>query len=267
MALPVRNFRIRLTQGQLFCREVGNGQAIVFLHGSWGEGSEWLPVMELLERECHSLAPDLLGCGDSDRPKVHYSLALQVECLAAYLDALRLQKVVLVGRELGGWVAARYAAKYPEQVKGLVLMAAEGVQITTTPNRWQRERWLAARPSLYGGLLRSLFPLARFLKRHHGIEQLLALQQTLRRSPVACQILFQRRRTEIQAEWMSDQIPWLKPPVLILQGEGDRSVATALNRAYSQAPNVDLRLIPEAGEAMIQTHPEAIAEEIRRFLT
>ncbi|NJN85784.1 MAG: alpha/beta fold hydrolase [Leptolyngbyaceae cyanobacterium SL_7_1] len=98
MVLPVRNARIRLSQGQLFSREVGHGRAIVFLHGSWSDGSEWLPVMEQLADQFHCLAPDLLGCGESDRLTLNYSVDSQVESLADYLEALKLRDLLLVGR-------------------------------------------------------------------------------------------------------------------------------------------------------------------------
>jgi pimeloyl-ACP methyl ester carboxylesterase len=129
MTLPVRNSRIRLSQGQLFCREIGDGKAVLFLHGSWRDGSQWLSVMEQLGSKQHCFAPDLLGCGDSEHPKINYSIELLVESLAEYLDAAKVRDVWLVGHEVGGWVAAGYALRYPAQVKGLVLIGAEGVNV------------------------------------------------------------------------------------------------------------------------------------------
>ena len=81
MPLPVRNSRIKLSQGLLFWREVGQGSAIVFLHGSWKDSSQWLPVMQQLSKHCHCFAPDLLGFGESEVVKGRCSIALQVECI------------------------------------------------------------------------------------------------------------------------------------------------------------------------------------------
>jgi haloalkane dehalogenase len=80
-----RNSRIKLPQGLLFWREVGEGMPIIFLHGAWNDSSQWLKVMELLSQDAHCLAPDLLGFGESDRPNIHYSIDLQVDCLAKFL--------------------------------------------------------------------------------------------------------------------------------------------------------------------------------------
>ena len=119
----LRNSRIKLSVGNIFWREVGLGPSLVFLHGSWDDGSQWLRTIEHLSPDFQCFAPDLLGFGDSERPNVHYSIDLEVECLAQYLDNLNLRQVYLIGHSVGGWVAASYAIKYPDRVQGLVLLA------------------------------------------------------------------------------------------------------------------------------------------------
>ena len=51
---------------------------------------------------------------------------------SGFLQAVKLEKVYLVGHSLGGWIAASYALKYPEKIDGLVLLAPEGVKIART---------------------------------------------------------------------------------------------------------------------------------------
>jgi haloalkane dehalogenase len=92
--IPLRNSRIKLSQGQIFWHEVGQGTAIVFLHGSTDDSSQWLSVIEHLSEDYHCFAPDLLGFGESERPNVHYSIDLEVECLADLLEALRQREVI-----------------------------------------------------------------------------------------------------------------------------------------------------------------------------
>lgn len=266
MTLPIRNSRIRLSQGQLFCREIGSGKAFLFLHGNWQDGSQWLSVMDLLGSRHHCFAPDLLGCGDSERPNIHYSIEVLVESLAEYLEAVKVRDIWLVGHEVGGWVAAAYALRYPEQVRGLVLIGAEGATVRGVNQRWFWERWLIARFSPVPWVLRSLFPIARLIGRHSKIKQLLALQKQLKRSPAVCQLLFNRRQAVIQAELLNDRIAWLKMPILILQGERDRSIATAFNQVYAQAPHAKLHLISDADENLVKTMPDRLAQEIQDFL-
>ncbi len=234
MTLPIRNARLRLSQGQLFWRELGGGQTLVFLHGTWCDGNQWLPWMSQLHQRYHCVAIDLLGFGESERPKLHYSIDLEVECLAELLEALRLRQVCLIGDSIGAWVAASYALRFPEQVKALVLLEPEGV---LEPHGSQSARWLTVQPSVSGWLLRSLLPIARVLKWDAWIRQQLEFQQQLQRSPVACKLLFARRAVEIQAEGLRNRLPWLKLPVLLLQAEQDSVAVKAANQVFAaEAP-------------------------------
>lgn len=264
MPLPIRNARIRLTQGQVFWREVGQGAAIVFLHGSWEDSSQWLPLIECLSAKYHCLAPDLLGFGESEQPNVHYSIGLEVACLAEHLDALRLRQVYLVGHSLGGWVATSYALKYLEKVEGVVLLAPEGVQVKGLGRRWWRTKLLTLPVAGWG--LRSLHALRNILPLR-GIEQLLQRRQELLDFPVACKLLFQRRQAELRSEQLQEQLKWLKLPVLVLQGKHDPAEVRLLNQAYTQlAPHTALQQLPGSTPDLLATQPEVIAQAIRAFV-
>lgn len=265
MNLPIRNSRIRLSQGQLFWREVGRGPVLVFLHGSWSDSSQWLPVIEHLCSRYQCLAPDLLGFGESERPRVAYSIALEAECLAEFLEVLRLRPVYLVATEVGAWVAAHYALQHLEAVRGLVLLAPEGVQTARTSHRWAGARWATSKLPLALWLLRAIAPLARWLGRS-GIDHLLHQRPQWMQSPVACKLLFQRRRAAFQAELLTDKVSGLKLPLLIVQGDRDSATTVELNRVYATAPEATRQLI-SGDYPLTQTNPEAIAQQIDAFVT
>jgi pimeloyl-ACP methyl ester carboxylesterase len=263
MPLPVRNSRIRLSHGLLFWREVGQGIPLIFLHGSWEESSQWLPLIEHLEYEFHCFAPDMLGFGESERPPMHYSIGLEVECLAEYLDALRLQQVYLVAHSLGGWVATTYALKCPERVKGLILLAPEGLQVPELRYRWLG-RWLLSKAAVVR-LVRSLHRLKIF--RFKSLTQLLQTQQQMLESPLTGKFLFQRRQAEIKAESLQERLTWLKSPVLLLQTEKDGSPAALLNQTFARlAPQAELKkLFPSCVDGL-RTRADAIATTLREFI-
>lgn len=266
MPLPLRNSRIKLTQGQLFWREVGQGAIVVFLHGSWSEGSEWIPVMERLSRAYHCFAPDLLGFGESDRPRSRYSIALEVECLGDYLEALKLRQIYLVGHSLGGWVAASYALKYPEQVRGLVLLSPEGIIAKQLGRRWDLAGWLVGKPPILPWLLGLVHLPAKVLGMGRAIDRLFQLREKFRRSPIACKLLFQRRRAEIKAELLQDQLSDLKPPVLLLQGEDEAS--QWIGKAFSSnvMMGLEMRSLPHSGGDLPLALPDEVAGYIREFI-
>lgn len=268
MPLAVSNSRIKLSSGQIFWREVGSGPHIVFLHSAWTDSSDWLPVMDTLSYDCHCLAPDLLGFGESDQPKTHYSISLEVECLAEYLKALSLPDVYLVARDLGAWVATSYALKHPEVVRGLVLLAPYGVDMKAghDASKGKQGSWLEQNALLVRRLLLLVYPLAKLLRCHRPIERLLPRLETMRSSRVAREILFDRRRAEIEAELLHDHFEELKTPILVLQGEADTPRVVALCSAYAQlSPQVEVRIVPGNSEDISAT-TESIALQIREFV-
>jgi pimeloyl-ACP methyl ester carboxylesterase len=266
MYSPLRNSRVKLSVGQIFWHEVGQGPNLVFLHGSWHDSSQWLRTIEHLRSYYQCFAPDLLGFGDSERRNIHYSIELEVECLAQYLDTLKLREVYLIGHSVGGWVAASYAIKYPDRVRGLVLLAPEGVKVGHRRARWQTASWLIGKPPLALWLLRSIYPIAKLLGRQNNIDGLLKFRQELMQSPVAVQLLFGRRRAEITAELVDDNLPLLKAPVLLLHGSEDTPAALSLCQSYAAlAPNAELELVSPGESNLPQEIPDVVAKYIREF--
>lgn len=267
MNLPLRNSRIRLPLGQVFWREVGQGPILVFLHGSWHDSSQWLPIIEYLSQDYHCFAPDLLGFGESEKPKLHYSIQLEVDCLLEYLEALHLPQVYLIGHSLGGWIAASYALNNLPNVQGLVLLSPEGVQVEGQPLSSWWDRWLFGRPPITYSILRSLLPLAQLFGRHKSIQKALQWQQQLNKSPIASQLLFRRRRSEIQAELLQERLNWLKVPTLILQGGKDTPSAIARSQTYAEhTPQAQLKLIEQGGNDLTDALPGLVAEYIHNFV-
>lgn len=262
----LRNSRIKLSVGQIFWREAGLGPSLVFLHGSWDDGSQWLRTIEHLSPDFQCFAPDLLGFGESERPNVHYSIDLEVECLAQYLDNLNLRQVYLIGHSVGGWVAASYAIKYPDRVQGLVLLAPEGVKVGHRRARWQTARWLIGQPPLAFWFLRSIYPIAKLLGYQNKIDGLLKFRRQLMQSPIAMQLLFSRRRAEITAELVDDNLALLKVPVLVLQGSEDTIAASSLCQSYAALiPNAELQFVSPGESNLPQEVPDLVAKYIRDF--
>jgi len=262
------NSRIQLSQGQLFWREIGQGETLIFLHGTNHDSSQWLPLLERLSQNYHCLAPDLLGFGDSERPKIHYSIQLQVECLAEYIEALHLERVVLVGHSLGGWVAASYALQHKQQANRLILFSPLGVETEKTQNRWNWEPWLIGTFPIAFWLLRSLRPFAKIFGLKNKIDRWLEYRKQLLQSPVACQLLFQRRRSEIAAELLNNRLEFLQIPTLILQNSRDVAANLDASQAYADLiPDAKLRLISSKERNLPAGSLDRVIEEMETFFT
>lgn len=262
-----RNSRRKLSQGLMFWREAGEGISVVFLHGAWNDSSQWVSVMNSLSEKFHCLAPDLLGFGESENPPVHHSIDLQVESLAEFLQAVKLEKVYLVGYSLGGWIAASYALKYPEQVYGLVLLSPEGVGIEGQEKNCQKMRSLLNRPPLLLKILNVLRPIIKKLGWQNKIDKDWDLRQKLFQHPAASQLLFHRRQSEIEAELLNERLHLMEVPVLILQGGQALLDAVVRSQTYNQLiPKVELKIIAHAGDDLPETCTGIVVEDIQNFV-
>ncbi len=261
----LRNSRIRLSQGQLFWREVGKGPKLIFLHGANAESSEWLPIVAELQEHFHCFVPDLLGFGESE-PPARQSITLQAESLHDYIEALRLERVYIIGHAIGAWVAATYALQHPEQVEGLILISPEGSDASDLRERWRTERLLVARPPLVAWCLQLLLPLARLLGQAEKIRKLLTYRRELLQSSATCQLLFRRRPVEIQQECLGKRLARLTMPVLVLQGGRDSAAALAQSKAYARhVPQARLRMMKQGDRHLLAAWPESIVQEVQLF--
>ncbi|MFO7090022.1 alpha/beta fold hydrolase [Limnospira platensis] len=267
LSQPLRHSRVRLSQGQIFWREVGAGPDVVYLHGSWQDSSQWLPIIEELASDYHCYTPDRLGSGESESPKIHYSITMAVENLAEYIESLKLDQVYLVGHSLGGWIAASYAIRYQHKVKGLVLISPEGVAVNGIEKQWQWMRWLCGNPPLLATWLKLIHPFTRLFGKGDAIADWLKQRETMMRSPVSCQFLFRRRPAEIQAELLNEQLNSLTIPVLILQGNREQPTTQAMGETLnSMLPNSRLNSLIAGGEDLPEEFPAVVSEYIRQFL-
>ena len=108
-------------------RIAGSGPALLLIHGIGDNSTAWEPVHAQLARRFTVIAPDLLGHGQSDKPRADYSVAAYANGMRDLLSVLGIDKVTVVGHSLGGGVAMQFAYQFPQLVDRLVLVGAGGV--------------------------------------------------------------------------------------------------------------------------------------------
>ncbi|NNF48051.1 MAG: alpha/beta fold hydrolase, partial [Desulfofustis sp.] len=107
----------------------GQGTSLVAIHGFGADADHWQRVAPLLSSRFEITAPDLIGFGDSHPgDSLPFAIDDQVDRLAALLDHLKVDSCVMAGSSMGGWIASRFAQRFPEKVKGLWLLAPLGVR-------------------------------------------------------------------------------------------------------------------------------------------
>lgn len=109
--------------------EAGAGdRAVVFLHGINGHLEVFLRnLASHAEAGLRAIAPDLLGHGYTGKPARDYEIDDYLEHLSAFLEATGIDRLSLAGTSLGGWIAARYAARHSGRVASLSLISSGGL--------------------------------------------------------------------------------------------------------------------------------------------
>src|SRR4051812_49850958 len=109
-------------------RQAGeSGPVLLLIHGITGNARQWDEVMPLLAQHYHVIAPDLLGHGESAKPRGDYSLGAYAAGVRDLLITLGHKRATVVGHSLGGGIAMQFAYEYPPFAERLVLVKSGGL--------------------------------------------------------------------------------------------------------------------------------------------
>jgi len=106
----------------------GSGPVILLVHGMAGSSATWTHVLPALARRFTVIAPDMLGHGESGKPRRgEYSLGAHANMLRDLLHVLGHDHATVVGQSLGGGVAMQFAYQFPDRCERLALVSSGGL--------------------------------------------------------------------------------------------------------------------------------------------
>ncbi|CAN5398035.1 alpha/beta hydrolase [soil metagenome] len=108
-------------------RIAGSGPVLLLIHGIGDNSTTWSTVHAKLAQRFTVIAPDLLGHGQSDKPRADYSVAAYANGMRDLMSVLDIERATVVGHSLGGGVAMQFAYQFPQLVERLILVGAGGV--------------------------------------------------------------------------------------------------------------------------------------------
>ena len=127
-------------EAELAIWRAGEGpDPIVCLHGITAQHRAFNAAARYLEASRGLVGVDLRGRGDSDKPQSGYSLEAHAADVVRVLDHLGLQRAVLAGHSMGGFVALKTALTFPERVRALVLLDGGWPRVESTPEESTEE--------------------------------------------------------------------------------------------------------------------------------
>jgi pimeloyl-ACP methyl ester carboxylesterase len=111
----------------------GGGTPLVLVHGLGARGEDWAAMIPALAAKgFHVYVPDLLGYGRSQKPDVSYSISLQEQTVAQFMQVMHVPRADVGGWSMGGWVAMKLALDHPEMVDRLIVYDSAGIYFPAT---------------------------------------------------------------------------------------------------------------------------------------
>ena len=235
--------------------------AILFLHYWGGSLRTWNKVIDNLEPSFRCIAYDSRGWGESDSPKTRYSIPDLADDAASLVKSLGLKRFVLVGHSMRGKVAQLLAARQPEGLLGLILVAPA----TPTPTRFpeeMRQQQIHAYDNR-DSVLQTVKFLTACPPASDILEQI--VEDSLRGSPEAKKAW----PTSGIVEDISGEVPKISVPALIVAGELDRldSVEQHRREVLPRIRNARMEVLGGSGHLIPIDAPEQLASAIARFVT
>ncbi|MND94155.1 2-hydroxy-6-oxononadienedioate/2-hydroxy-6-oxononatrienedioate hydrolase [compost metagenome] len=268
-ALPQGRF-VTLPDGlRLHYLEAGDGEPVVFIHGS-GPGASGhsnfkqnYPVFA--KYGYRAIVPDLPGYGASDKPETTYSLDFFVNALSGLLDALDIQRCVLVGNSLGGAIAIKMALDQPQRVSRLVLMAPGGL-MEKEQYYLQMEGIQKMGAAFANGELNDAGGMRRLLSLQLFDPALISDETVAERVAVVGQqptcVL-----SSMQVPNLASRLPALQCPILGFWGMNDKFCpASGAQTLLAACSRIRFVLLSECGHWVMVEHRELFNRECLAFL-
>lgn len=254
----------------------GEGPHVLLLHGFTGSVATWAPHQDAW-RGFTTIAVDLLGHGDSDRPAEtqRYALDPTLADLSSLLDVLGARHTAVLGYSMGGRIALHLAldmaARAPERLTALVLESTSP-GIESAP---EREARAASDAMLAAAIERD--GTAAFVARWEALP-LFATQALL---PAATRAALRHQRLGNDPRGLAHslralsvgrhaplhaRLPGLRVPTLLLAGGLDDAYRRHAEWMGATLPRARVVVVPEAGHAVHLEQPEAFARTVRDFL-
>jgi len=247
------------TAGGIAYERQGSGPAVVLIPGANLDKRMWNREVEWLKRRFTVVRYDLRAHGESDLPTAPVS---HLEDLTGLLDALKLDRVTLIGLSAGATVALDAALGMPERIAKLVLVGP-GMSGYVPKER----------PAFFTDLIAALK--AKDYKQANEVM----IASPLMAVPADAQPLVRTMIVENERLWTvspallkrapaaADRLPELKVPTLVLIG--DKELASIKEQAHviaARAPQATLTVVPGGGHLLNLTSPAAFEAIVTRFL-
>ena len=242
---------------------VGQGEALLFLHGLGSQGEDWATQIPFFARQYQVITADMRGHGQSDKPPGPYSVPMIAGDVIDLLDHLEIDTAHIVGLSMGGMIAFQLVVDRPDRVRSLVIVNSGPALVARTAGEWLliQQRLLLAQlfgPARTGRFLsQRLFPKpdqswlrAQFIERWAQNDRDAYLSSL--RALVGWSVL--------------DRIGEIECPVLVISGDRDYTPIELKREYTARIRDAQFVLIEDSGHATPIDQTDEFNNVVLKFL-
>jgi 3-oxoadipate enol-lactonase len=244
----------------------GEGPAVLFVHGYPFDRTIWRAQLEELEGY-RRIAPDLRGMGESDAPDLGYGMGTYAADLAALLDTLGVDEVVLCGLSMGGYVLFEFVRQWRERVRALILVdtraEADGIEARRARDAAAAMARESGAEAIAGAMLPKILAPATAARAPDIVDRIRRMMAATPVAGIVGALAAMRDRHD-----STGLLPTLAGlPTLVIVGEEDAlTPPDGARRMAAAIPGARLVTIPGAGHLPPVERPSETTAAILDFL-
>ncbi|HLG38068.1 MAG TPA: alpha/beta hydrolase [Chitinophagaceae bacterium] len=261
LTIPVNNFHLSYD-------DVGEGSIpIIFLHGYPFDKSMWQGQLDFLKSHYRLIACDIRGFGKSRDEESALSIDLFADDLIAFMDQLSIDKAIICGLSMGGYIALNAMKRFPDRFKALILCdtqcIADPAEVKEKRHKTIDEIAVNGAASFNEGFIKSVFQKDSITNKKELVEQLRSVVFSNSKHIIRQGLVALAKRSEI-----CSALNQITIPTLIICGREDEVTPLAQSEMMNAAIKGSiLRVIDHAGHVSNLEQPGEFNNHLFNFLS
>jgi 4,5:9,10-diseco-3-hydroxy-5,9,17-trioxoandrosta-1(10),2-diene-4-oate hydrolase len=258
--------------------ELGEGPAMVFVHGLSGSWPNWLEQLPVFARDHRVIAMDLPGFGHSPMPKERITISAYGRIVDGLLETLGVDAATVVGNSMGGFVSAELAIAFPQRVERLVLVSAAGISTYRHRDVERIEPYLRRLAPILAAYTGVTAARSDWVARRPGLRNVTLGMVTRHPSRLPASLVAEQLRGAGKPGFMQalranidypvrERLPEIACPTLIVWGDEDRIISVNDASVFEELiPNSRKVIFEGTGHMAMLERPEAFNELLYEFV-
>jgi 3-oxoadipate enol-lactonase len=239
---------------------------VIFLHGFPFSQAMWQPQVQALQSAHRLLTYDHRGHGASDVGDGQYMLEFFVDDLIGLMDHVKIQRAVLCGLSMGGYIALRAVERNPERVQALVLC---DTRCEADSNEAKLKRAAGIRtvkdkgvPVFAEGFMKQIFTAKSLAGNGLAVTQIRKTIEATSPLGICGTLLALATRTDTTAA-----LPKISVPTLVMAGDQDPITPPSAAQTLAKGiPGAELQILPNASHMSNLENPDTFNQHLMSFL-